>query len=72
MMSESNHASYFDDNLVRWLREHGKKIKKYELIQLVKRYLACSELEVDQSLERLIESGRVKKTDSDEYLLTDY
>lgn len=72
MMPESIHASFFDENLVRWLSEHGKKIKKYELIQLVKRYFACSELEVDQSLERLLESGRIKKTDSDEYLLTNY
>lgn len=63
-------ADNFDRKIVRNLRQYGKKIKKYELALLLKRDFACSELEVSQSLERLVGNNTVTKTDSGEYMMT--
>ena len=72
MMSETSDLNDFDDKVVKHLKEYGRKIKNYELIQIVKRDFACSELEINQSLKRLIENKKVVKTDSNEYLLAYY
>ena len=69
-MSDADYSTYFDELMKRSLSEYGKKVKKYELIQILKRYIPCSELEVEQSLDRLIRSGEIRKTKADEYLLT--
>ena len=72
MMAEANELNDFDHNVLKNLREYGKKIKKYELVQIIKRDVASSELEINQSLERLINNKAVKKTESNDYMLTNY
>ena len=72
MMVETFDIDEFDRNVVKNLDEYGKKIKKYELVDLLKRDFACSELEINQSLERLLENKIIKKTQSNEYMLTDF
>ena len=72
MIAEASDLNDFDNNVVSHLNEHGKKIKKYELVQILKRDFACSELEINQSLERLIENKIVIKTELNEYLLNKY
>ena len=72
MMVDAFDLNDFDKNVVKNLNEYGKKIKKYELIQLLKRDFACSELEINQSLVRLLGYKIIKKTESNEYLLTDF
>ncbi|MGI9535215.1 MAG: hypothetical protein ACR2NW_09725 [Thermodesulfobacteriota bacterium] len=72
MMSVTNKLNEFDNKVVKQLKEYGKKIKKYELIQIVKRDIASSELEINQSIERLVKNKTVTKTKSNDYLLTKY
>ena len=72
MMVDAFDLNDFDKNVVKNLNEYGKKIKKYELIQLLKRDFACSELEINQSLVRLLGYKIIKKTESNEYMLTDF
>ena len=72
MMAESLDINDFDKNVVKNLKEYGKKIKKYELVQILKKDFACSDLEINNSLQRLIDNKQVTKTDSNKYLLTEY
>ncbi len=72
MMAEPSDLGDLDDNVVLSLKRYGKKIKGYELVQMLKADFACSELEIKQSLVRLIGSRTVRKTGSGEYLLVDY
>ena len=72
MIAEAFDINDFDNNVVKHLEEYGKKIKKYELVQILKRDFACSDLEINQSLERLTEKGVVTKTELNEYLLNKY
>lgn len=71
-MVESSNLDDFDYNVVLSLKKYGKKIKGYELVQMLKADFACSELEIKQSLARLIGSKIVRKTGLREYLLVDY
>ena len=71
-MERSPDLNDFDKNVIRNLMDYGKKIKKYELVLLLKRDFACSELEIDQSLKRLIENNLVKKTESNEYFVLNH
>jgi len=68
-MKQTQDLNDFDKNVIRNLKDYGKKIKKYELVLILKRDFACSELEISQSLQRLMENNLVKKTESNEYLV---
>ncbi len=72
MMAETSNLDNFDNAVVNSLKKYGTKIKKYELVQMLKADIACSELEISQSLERLIGSKIVRKTGSGEYVLLVY
>lgn len=72
MMSETSNLNDFDNAVVTSLKKYGKKIKKYELVKMLKADIACSELEINQSLERLVGSKIIKKTGSGEYVLLVY
>lgn len=71
-MTENSNLDNFDDAVVTSLKKYGKKIKRYELVQMLKADIACSELEINQSLERLVGSKVVRKTGSGEYVLMIY
>jgi len=71
-MVESSNLGDFDDKVILSLKKCGKKIKGYKLVQMLKVDFACSELEIKQSLARLISSRIVRKTGLGEYLLVDY
>lgn len=72
MMSETSNLNDFDNAVVTSLKKYGEKIKKYELVKMLKADIACSELEINQSLERLVGSKIIKKTGSGEYVLLIY
>lgn len=66
-MENNTDLNDFDKNVIKNLKDYGKSIKKYELIHILKRDFACSELEIDQSLKRLIENKIVRKNKQNEY-----
>ena len=62
----------FDNEVVRIMKKHGKKTKKYQLINNLKKEVACSELEVKLSLERLLNKGKIKHSENSYYILSEY
>ena len=48
---------------------YGKKIKKYELSYLVKRDVACSDLDLTNSLKKLSDSKLIIESGDNEFLL---
>lgn len=58
-----------DTAVLENIKEYGKKIKKYELSYLIKRDIACSDLELSDSLKKLTDSGMLKKTGKKEFLI---
>ena len=58
-----------DNSVLENLKNHGKKIKKYELSYLIKRDVACSDLDLTKSLSKLVDSQKILKTENKEYLL---
>lgn len=54
------------------LRNYGKKIKRYELSFLVKRDVACSDLELINSLKKLSDSDIILESGNNEYLLNSW
>jgi len=72
MMVKTSELDNFDDEVITSLKKYGKKIRRYELVQMLKADIACSELEISQSLERLVGSRIVRKTESGEYVLVSY
>lgn len=70
---ESQILQDFDNQLIATMKKHGKKQKKYQLIAALKEEIACSELEVNLSLKRLLENGLIKTTNNnDYYILAEY
>ena len=59
----------FDQKVIKLLNDHGKKVKKYEIVQILKRDFACSDLEVDLSIERLLSSNTLSRTTENEYFV---
>ena len=49
--------------------KYGKKIKKYQLSYLVKRDVACSDLELTNSLKKLSDSDLIKESGYKQYIL---
>ena len=72
MIENTTYLKEFDRKVVKNLNDYGRSIKKYELINLLKRDFACSELEISQSLDRLIENKIIIKNKKNEYLVSDY
>lgn len=63
----------FDNQLIAAMKKHGKKLKKYKLIAALKEEIACSELEVNLSLKRLLKKGLIKTTNNNNYyILAEY
>jgi predicted MarR family transcription regulator len=58
-----------DEAVLDNLGIYGKKIKKYELSFLIKRDVACSDLQLTVSLRKLVKSGLVLETSGKEILL---
>jgi len=58
-----------DEAVLDNLGIYGKKIKKYELSFLIKRDVACSDLQLTVSLRKLVKSGLVLETAGKEILL---
>ena len=68
-MSTVSELNPVDNAVVENIKKYGKKIKKYELSYLIKRDIACSDLELTDSLRKLTESGVIKKTGNKEFLI---
>ena len=51
------------------LEKYGKKIKKYQLSYLVKRDVACSDLDLTNSLKKLSDSEFIIDSGNNEILL---
>ncbi len=58
-----------DQAVLENLRNYGKKIKRYELSYLVKRDVACSDLELINSLKKLSDSDIILESGNNEFLL---
>ena len=58
-----------DQSVLVNMRNFGKKIKKYQLSYLVKRDVACSDLDLTKSLKKLSDSDLIKEHESNEYIL---
>ncbi len=58
-----------DNAVLLNLRKYGKKIKKYKLSFLVKRDVACSDLELTNSLKKLTGSDFIIESGKNEFVL---
>ena len=68
-MSLSPVLNPVDQSVLRNLENYGKKIKKYKLSYLVKRDVACSDLELTNSLKKLSDSEKILESANNEFLL---
>lgn len=68
-MSLPSELNPVDQAVLSNLEKHGKKIKKYELSYLVKRDVACSDLDLTNSLKKLQNSDLILKSGKSEFLL---
>lgn len=68
-MSTDSELNPVDNAVLENIKKYGKKIKKYELSYLIKRDIACSDLELTDSLRKLTETGVIKKTVNKEFLI---
>ncbi len=68
-MSTDSELNPVDNAVLENIKKYGKKIKKYELSYLIKRDIACSDLELTDSLRKLTETGVIKKTGNKEFLI---
>ena len=62
----------FDNQVIKIMKKYGKKIKKYQLIHNLKKEVACSELEIKLSIERLLKKEEIKYSEDDYYFLKEY
>ena len=72
MNNESQTKPEFDKQVISSMRKYGKKIKKYQLIEVLKKEVACSELDVALSLERLLKKEQIKLKESDYYIISEF
>ena len=68
-MPGSTELDPVDQTVLENMRKYGKKIKIYHLSYLVKRDVACSDLELTYSLEKLSDSDIIKESGNNEYFL---
>ena len=68
-MTGSTELNPVDQSVLVNMRQYGKKIKKYQLSYLVKRDVACSDLELTNSLKKLSDSDLIHEPESNEYIL---
>ena len=58
-----------DQSVLENMKNYGKRIKRYQLSYLVKRDVACSDLELINSLKKLSDSDLIKESEKNEYIL---
>ena len=68
-MQVSTEINRIDKSVLENIRSYGKKIKKYKLSYLVKRDVACSDLELTNSLKKLSDSDIILESGNNEYFL---
>jgi len=69
MMSTISELTPVDQAVLTNMKKYGKIIKKYELSFLVKRDVACSDLELTNSLKKLSSSELILESGSNQFLL---
>jgi len=68
-MPLSSEIDRIDQSVLENIRTYGKKIKKYKLSYLVKRDVACSDLELISSLKKLSDSDLIQESEKNVYIL---
>lgn len=68
-MPLSTEMDRIDQSVLENIRNYGKKIKRYQLSFLVKRDVACSDLELINSLKKLTDSDKIRQSGNNEYFL---
>ena len=63
------YLDYIDLNVIKALQRHGKKLKTYQIVNICKKELPYSELDILNSLEKLIKKEFVLLVDSNEFIL---
>ena len=68
-MSLNSELNPVDLAVLNNMEQYGKKIKRYELSYLVKRDVACSDLDLTKSLKKLSDSELIIESNKNEFLL---
>jgi hypothetical protein len=68
-MPVNSELNRVDQAVLENIRNYGTKIKRYKLSYLVKRDIACSDLELINSLKKLSDSDIILESGKNEFLL---
>lgn len=69
MNDSFDYIQYMEDVLLELMRENSKPFRFYEIVKMLKEQIACSELEVQKTVERALNNKKIIRNEKGQYML---